>query len=201
MNPMVLRRADTVPVGEVEVVLAPALVANRGKVEPTFTRAFTYAETGNEFFPSLSIRTGLSQKSDLQLKLDPFLFPEANVAFKLLDKGLKVSFMGGAKLVAFGKGAGKTRLFFLPLTFMIDVPVGPFMLYGAGGLTTGISFFEEGPSCIFQPRVALGLYIPITPHFFVAPEIAAQQSLGGPRSQAAIGNVVSAFALGLGLSF
>lgn len=174
-SPLASRRAQVMEPGELEVSFVPygeatAIAAKgTGAAQPV---AYPFAEA--------TARFGVVDRMDIQLKVDPTIIPEINVAYEIIGDPTKNDFAVTASLglkpsviAVPGASAG---LITTPLELIMDVPLGDTSALVVGTrIIPAVTFAGAVTAVAGAVTVAPGgfvaLHIDLGP-FFVRPEIA-----------------------------
>ena len=207
-NPLVMRRAQTLEPGQVEVVLAPELTTAMGLSDGSFLPLADGGPGKGNVSTTFSARVGLVDNVDIQLKMDPtVLYPELDVTYQLVERrGLAVSILAGGRYVFGGRGSSAVSVFYVPVAVLIDVPLNDNdVIYGAFGLTGGLSVAPHGTFTQLSPRVALGFSFEFFDWLLLQPELAMQQTFHAvgdrPVRQRVVGITHASLGLGIGARF
>lgn len=213
-SPLASRRAQVLEKGEVEMIVVPTAIVTGGLVEEDGAR-----------FPVLplphveaSVRFGIFDRVDMQLKVDEALFPELAFGWQVIGDPTKNEFAltvgAGAKLAVFPLspqgGAGNISV---PLQLLVDVPVGEEgAIYFGTRTIVGVAFgvtdtgdaggdVDSRGGLAVTPGLVVGLSLPIGA-FLLQPELAANAPIGFGTTQippAREGLSVGYVALGVGV--
>jgi hypothetical protein len=165
-----------------------------------------------------SVRFGLVDRVDLQLRFDPSLLPEVDVGYQLVgdptrDDDLAVTVTGGFKgsfLSAAGAGVVYVNL---PLQLLADLPINesfglmgglrviPNALFGFGGGAAG-SIFGAAPGVVVGLRLKVGGFV-LSPEFALASNfpVLGAAAAGGSAGTLGVGAVSGTFGFNIGGQF
>jgi hypothetical protein len=206
-TPLGNRTARVVPVGQFE---ASGSATGFGFVGPASTSQFSVPTA----MPGLEVagRFGLADRVDAQLRLDTFLYPEFALGYQFLGdpkaNDFAASVVVGGRFFVFplGGGAASGNLS-LPVSLLLDIPVGPATLtlgsrniigVGIGGSIGGTS------SLTLTPGLTLGGTMPIADTgLFVRGELGANMPilLAGDTNFIGGGNNVAFYAASVGVGY
>lgn len=211
-SPLASRRAQVMEPGELEVSLVPYGEGTMGFIATAPVQPIAYP------FAEATARFGVVDRVDLQLKVDPTVIPEVNVAVQLLGDpskdGLAFTVSGGVKPTVLAMPGVFGGLVTTPLEAIVDVPIGESAVAVAG--------LRIIPAYVFAGTVGAGvgtvtvapgafgaLHMKLGDSFFVRPEVAVNgvvplvASAGGQNAYlAGTGNTVNVVAaLGIGATF
>ena len=206
-TPLASRRAQVLEKGEAEFIAVPAAVV--------------IASPGVEGFGGLphvegSVRFGIFERTDVQLKIDEALFPELSFGYQILGdphvNEFAMTVTAGSKVAVlpttFGVAVlpttfGTVGNVSVPLQLLFDIPItDEGALYFGTRTILGAVFYVGGgggaAGLAVTPGVVVGASIPFG-IFVLQPEVAGNYPLAVPGGQSKRGYV--AIGLGLGARF
>ena len=217
-TPLSLRGARVMEPGEVEIIGSGQLQAVSG----FGINGAQSAATAPLFLPwvEASVRFGLFDRADLQLRFDPSILPEIDFGYQLVgnpakDDELAVTVTGGIKGTLVG--AGNAGLIYLntPLQLLVDVPLGemfglmgglrviPNALIAFGG-ASGAGSVGAAPGAVVGLRIKVGGFV-LSPEFAFSanfPVLGAAATVPGASTGAlGVGAVSGTFGFNIGGQF
>jgi hypothetical protein len=214
-SPLASRRAQVLEPGELEVSLVPYVEGTK-----VFAQGSTSYSPVDLAYPSgeATARFGVMERVDVQLKVDPTIIPEVNVAVQAVGDPSKdefaLTFSGGVKptIVAMPGFAG--GLITVPLEVIADIPISDALIAVAGARVIPAYLFATslgagGGTFTIAPGVFGAVHMKLGDTFFVRPELAINgaiplvgNALGQTTVLAGQGNTVNvAASLGVGATF
>ncbi|MDP2340349.1 MAG: hypothetical protein Q8O67_05285 [Deltaproteobacteria bacterium] len=196
-TPLASRRAQVLEKGEVEFLVVPAAIA---AVDLKSGSAAPLANLEG------SVRFGILEHVDAQLRVDQFITPEVSAGWQLIgDPKLNefaVTVTGGAKfgLLPVSDSFGEFHPnISVPLQILVDIPIGEeAAIYGGSRTILGARFDgADGSAVAVTPGFVLGVSVPFGA-FKLQPEIAANvpiQTAGSPLYGAGL----AFFVVGIGV--
>jgi hypothetical protein len=216
-TPLSLRGARVMEPGEFEVLASPQLqgaspfvgVGSSSLVAPPLV--FPWIEG--------SLRFGLFDRADLQLRFDPTLLPEVSMGYQLVgdpakDDQLAVTVTGGAKVTPVSVAGVGTVWWNTPLQVLVDLPLGEmfgvmgglriipngFVAFGGGA---GGGVFGVAPGAVIGARMKVGSFV-LSPEFAVSanfPFFGVAATSGATFGTTGVGQASGTFGLNIGGQF
>ncbi len=149
-SPMSLRGARVLEPGEVEVLAS--LQGQAGLADDGAGALYDVATV----HPEVSVRFGLVDRVDLQLRVDPTVLPEVSAGYQVLgdpqrDDDVALTLTGGLKVGVEYYGTTYTYAA-VPLQVLVDVPLSDELAFTGGARVNLLAFAPESkPSGIFTP--------------------------------------------------
>jgi hypothetical protein len=214
-SPLASRRAQVMEPGELEISVVPYGEASAVVAKGTPPQPFAYPSG------EITARIGIVERMDLQLKVDPTIIPEFNVAYQVLGDPSKNEFAltlsGGVKpsviflpIAGVVVGAG---LITTPLEAIVDVPLNDHAVIVVGTrIIPAYIFANAGVSGVGALTVAPGVFGALhigNDQFFFRPELAVNGVIpliasSGTTTSPLLGTAGSfniAAGLGVGMTF
>ena len=152
-----------------------------------------------------SYRVGVVDRLDFQIKSDVTLLPELSLGYQLIgtpgEGGLAASAVVGMRWLTFGgattEGSGdSTSLIYLPVTGMVDLPLGSNKVFLRGGTMV----IAGGGETYVRPMVGLGATVKLG-ELTLMPEIDYMHVAGGSVEEEDVSASVNLSLLAFGLGF
>ena len=208
-TPLAIRGARVMEPGEVEVLASPQLqVASVSVGGFGASPALTYPWIEG------SVRFGLIDRLDMQLRFDPSLFPEISFGYQFIgdpsrDDDFALTLTGGVKATFAGAGGGLAAYFNLPIQLLVDIPVGesfgllaglrviPNGFFGIGGGSGGL-VAGAAPGGVVGLRFKLGAVV-ISPEFAVSSNFPFLGTVSGGGTTGGLGLATTSGTFGLNI--
>jgi hypothetical protein len=194
-SPLALRGARVLEPGELEVIASPKLAVDVVTVVSGDESARERALAPDALFaPEVSVRFGIVDRVDLQLRLDAIALPEVSVGHQLLgdptrDDDVAMTLTGGLKLSLLS-GLEATGLVHVPMQLLIDLPITDVVAVTAGlRVVPSIGVGYLGDSRVGIAAGVLGGVRVKAGAFVFSPELAvAGNAAAGALSYSFVGN-------------
>ena len=199
-TPLSLRGARVLEPGEVEVIVSPqvqipTVISTTGTPASLTLPTYGWAEG--------SVRFGVAERLDMQLRIDPSIIPEISIGYQLIgdparDDEFALTFTAGIK-PTFVLVASYVNL---PLMLLVDIPINDTL-----GVTGGLRVIPNVLSVIggqggnlfgVAPGLVAGLRVKTGPFVF-QPEIGVSANL--PIGASAGGQSINFIGAGVGVAF
>ncbi|MDP2346006.1 MAG: hypothetical protein Q8O67_34020 [Deltaproteobacteria bacterium] len=199
---LAMRSARVVEPGEVEVLVTP-------QVRAGFAIGERVAPQSVMPWAEASIRWGLFQDVDVQLRLDPLLSPELSFGWQLIgdprrENDVALTLTSGARLQPSLAGLQALPALSAPFQLLADVPFTECLsLTGGVRVLAGIPLEGIGSAFVLAPGAVVGLRLTIADSFIIHPEVALSTIHGFAGDDVKITGffAVATFGLNLGGTF
>jgi hypothetical protein len=176
-TPLSMRNARVVEKGEVEVLVSPQAQLSYQIIDGKLR--------GPQPLPwgEASLRFGVADNLDLQLRFDPGVLPEISAGYQLIgdpakDDDMAVSVTGGLKPALGALGDTSVVYASAPLQVLADIPLAPgFFLTGGLRVIPNMTILNDNIGFGVAPGVTGGLRFVLADFLVIHPELAVSGNI------------------------